>query len=150
MTQPGALGTPQRLPAVANLRGAKPPRLSFQLSGDLLNSRPHVRCPLGSRLPDLTWMCFSSLPSVLLGQTTETPHTEGRVEAVSLYKGDQHYGSTSMLLWLTLARLTASGAEVWVGGGGVTAREEHCTGLGTGEHTSWEPPQGTCRHTNTA
>lgn len=98
----------------------------------------------------MTWVCFSSLPSVFLGQTTKTPHTECRLEAVSLYKGNRHYGSGSRLLWLTLARLTTSGAEVWVWGRGVTAREEHRTGLGTGEHTSRELPKGTRSHTNTA
>lgn len=91
--------------------------------------------PAGSRLPDLT---------------TKTPHTEGRLEAVSLYKGNQHYGSRSMQLRLTLARRTTSGAEVWLWGWGVTAREEHRTGLGTGEHTSRELPKGTRSHTNTA
>lgn len=36
-----------------------------------------------------------------------------------------------------------------LGGGGVAAGEKHCTGLGTGEHTSRELLKGTHEHTDT-
>lgn len=78
-------------------------------------------------------------------QTAET-QTNGRLEVVSLYKGNQHYESTSVLLRFTLV-LTTSGAEVLRGGEwAVTAGEKHYTGLGTAEPTSWELLKGRHRH----
>lgn len=46
-------------------------------------------------------------------QNTKRPQTDGRLEVVSLYKGNQHYGSTGKLLQFTLSLLTAPGAKIW-------------------------------------
>lgn len=80
----------------------------------------HVRSPpRGGHLPAPTQIHLFAVtppppsPSPALsspGQTTKRPHTTGRLEAVSLYKGNQHHGPISSLRWLMLVRLTALGA----------------------------------------
>lgn len=115
--------------------------------------------PRVGRLPRSTQIHLSSspshppppLPSSALsgpGQTTKRPHTTGRLEAVSLYKGNQHYGSISMLLWLTGPTSPPLGQQ-GRGGGWATVGEEYYTGPGTARQGSWELPKSRHRQAGT-
>lgn len=98
--QPGTLETPWWLPAVAT-----PSRLPSQPSGDLCKSRPMM--PTGSWLlppAGSVPLHHHTVPQGITAtlciprQAAKRPHTEGRLEAASLYKGYQHRGPASTLL----------------------------------------------------
>lgn len=105
---------------------------------------PHVRSPLGGgHWPDLTpdiFLLFAITPCITTAKSCSPystaraqtrdhrPQTKSMSEAFSLYKGNQHHGSTGMLLQFILALLTRS---LGLGHGG------HCGGKTT---QAWGPP----------